>query len=114
MQRLSGDIHEESGCNNARPDPRSSKSDNAWLPISTGSQEKIVAFGNTARGFPAKASGSYARMFYFSAVTITTLGYGDIVPITSLSRTLVAFESNAGIVLIGLFLNSLSREHSNA
>ena len=73
-----------------------------------------MAFSQTVKGFPAKASGAYARMFYFSAVTITTLGYGDIVPITTMSRTLVAFESIIGIVLIGLFLNSLSREHANA
>lgn len=94
--------------------PASAKSDSVWFPVSESLHERILAFSQTVKGFPAKASGAYARMFYFSAVTITTLGYGDIVPITTMSRTLVAFESIIGIVLIGLFLNSLSREHANA
>lgn len=50
----------------------------------------------------------YFRMVYFSAVTITTLGYGDIAPISATSRLLVTLESVLGIVLIGLFLNSLA------
>lgn len=50
------------------------------------------------------------RMFYFSAVTITTLGYGDIVPISDHARMLVATESILGIILIGLFFNALTRQ----
>lgn len=49
---------------------------------------------------------------YFSAVTITTLGYGDISPINDLGRVIAASESVLGITLIGLFLNSLSRVRS--
>jgi len=51
----------------------------------------------------------YLRMFYFSAITITTLGYGDIVPITSHTRMIVTIESILGLVVIGLFLNSIAR-----
>jgi len=46
---------------------------------------------------------------YFSAVTITTLGYGDISPVNDLGRVVAATESVLGITLIGLFLNALSR-----
>lgn len=46
---------------------------------------------------------------YFSVVTITTLGYGDITPQTEMARSLAALESIFGIVLIGLFLNSVAR-----
>ncbi|EGR0671517.1 two pore domain potassium channel family protein [Vibrio vulnificus] len=49
--------------------------------------------------------------FYFSAVTITTLGYGDVLPIGSFTQVLVAIESILGITLIGLFLNALSHKH---
>jgi hypothetical protein len=80
------------------------------LPISTQLNDQIIAFSLTSKGFPTQSSGSYARMMYFSAVTITTLGYGDIVPITTWARLIVALESVLGIVLIGLFLNSLARE----
>lgn len=82
------------------------------LPISDVLETEMKSFNRTSKGFPSKSSGTYARMFYFSAVTITTLGYGDIVPITNLARLLVAIESILGIVLIGLFLNSLARENS--
>lgn len=81
-----------------------------WLPISEPLHNKVLGFSQTIKGFPVNASGSYSRMFYFSAVTITTLGYGDIVPITNVARITVAIQSIFGIVLIGLFLNSLARE----
>jgi voltage-gated potassium channel Kch len=48
-------------------------------------------------------------MIYFSAVTITTLGFGDIVPITAHARTSV-IEAISGVILIGLFLNALARD----
>lgn len=51
----------------------------------------------------------YIRMLYFSTVTHTTLGYGDIVPINTVARSLVAFQSILGIVVMGLFLNSIAR-----
>jgi hypothetical protein len=73
---------------------------------------QILGFLAAVRGFPAAASGSFARMFYFSAVTITTLGYGDIVPITNAARIAVAIESILGIVLGGLFINSLFQERN--
>ncbi|WP_366941208.1 potassium channel family protein [uncultured Kiloniella sp.] len=38
---------------------------------------------------------------------MTTLGYGDIVPVTDTSRLLISLESILGIILIGLFLNSI-------
>lgn len=57
---------------------------------------------------------SYLRMTYFSVVTITTLGYGDISPISNTARVLVALESIAGLVLIGLFLNALARRRIQA
>ena len=59
-------------------------------------------------GFPSQASGNFERMLYLSAVTATTVGYGDIVPITRASRLLVAFEAVLEIVVVGLFLNALA------
>lgn len=50
---------------------------------------------------------------YYSAVTITTLGYGDITPTHGTGLALSATESVLGVVLIGLFLNALSNKHSS-
>lgn len=44
---------------------------------------------------------------YFSAVTITTLGYGDILPATSHVRCLVMIETLLGVILIGAFISML-------
>jgi len=54
----------------------------------------------------------FTRMTYFSAVTITTLGFGDIAPISDKARWAVALESILGIICIGLFLNALARRFS--
>lgn len=49
---------------------------------------------------------------YFSVVSITTLGYGDVLPNSSWAQIAAASESLFGIILIGLFLNALSIQHS--
>lgn len=46
---------------------------------------------------------------YFSVVTITTLGYGDIAPKTEPARIIVAIEALLGVVTIGFFLNAVAR-----
>jgi hypothetical protein len=46
--------------------------------------------------------------FYFSTVTITTLGYGDVLPVTDLARVLVISEVVLGVILAGSFLNACS------
>jgi voltage-gated potassium channel len=56
--------------------------------------------------------GSYQGYMYFSFVTLTTLGYGDIIPLTSLARSLVILEALVGQVylivnvswLVGLYV----------
>lgn len=47
--------------------------------------------------------------FYFSTVTITTLGYGDIKPILPKGRLLVSAETLMGIVMLVLVLNAILR-----
>lgn len=73
---------------------------------------KFVDFARATRGFPSGVRGGYPRMLYLSTVTITTLGYGDIVPLTPLARFLVALEAILGVVFVGLFLNALTHENS--
>lgn len=82
----------------------------AYMPmllLSDELNERVQGFWRATRGLPTSVSGGFLRMLYFSAMTITTVGFGDIVPITTTARLLVASEAILGIVVIGLFLNSL-------
>jgi hypothetical protein len=54
----------------------------------------------------------YFQLLYFSAVTITTLGYGDITPGNLPAMLLTGAQSVIGVGLIGLFLNALSHQHA--
>jgi hypothetical protein len=61
-----------------------------------------------------KFQGNYfLQAFYFSIVTITTLGYGDITPVNNIAQFFVALEALLGVISIGLFLNSLSLQLSS-
>jgi Ion channel len=53
------------------------------------------------------ASGRWIESFYFSGITLTTLGYGDIVPRTNMMRVLVFVEAGAGFGLISLSITYL-------
>lgn len=81
------------------------------LPVEL--QDRITSLKNSYDGFPARSTGTFGRLLYFSAVTQTTLGFGDIVPISDRTRLAVGFQSVLGIVFIGLFLNSLAQPLSS-
>jgi voltage-gated potassium channel Kch len=51
---------------------------------------------------------SYLRMLYFSIMTITTVGYGDLIPLSPFLRMLAASEAVLGWLLAGLFLNAVA------
>ena len=57
---------------------------------------------------------TFIQSMYFSVITITTLGYGDITPSTEISRTLTALEALSGIILIGLFLNAVAHSRTES
>jgi hypothetical protein len=70
---------------------------------------RLTRFYKAAEGDPWYASDRWWRMTYLSEVTVTTLGFGDITPVTGAARAAVAFEAMLGIVLIGLFVNSVAQ-----
>ncbi len=45
--------------------------------------------------------------FYFSTITLTTIGYGDIVPHTAAGKLFTMFYAIVGIGIIGTFANLL-------
>jgi Ion channel len=47
---------------------------------------------------------------YFSVITITTLGYGDLSPISGFGRILAACEALLGVVLLGVFFLTVANQ----
>jgi voltage-gated potassium channel Kch len=57
------------------------------------------------------ANGDICTFFdsvYFTFVTLTTLGYGDIAPTTQLGRFVIIIQTVIGISVISLFLSSIT------
>jgi len=60
-------------------------------------------YAYSGSGNPVKADG----LFYFSFVTLTTLGYGDIVPVQLASRTSAIMEAMVGVFYTGALIGRL-------
>jgi len=54
---------------------------------------------------PAQAA--YGQASYFSFVTLTTVGYGDILPVTPVARGLANLEAVAGVLFVAVFIARL-------
>lgn len=56
---------------------------------------------------PEESSPSPSDLYYFSFVTLTTLGYGDIRPVTDLARSVAVLESVFGQIFLVVLLGRL-------
>ena len=57
---------------------------------------------------------SFSEAIYFSIVTISTVGYGDIVPASNVTRMLASMEVVCGVMLLLFGVSELleyTREH---
>jgi hypothetical protein len=60
------------------------------------------------RGLSAERSeGRLSELVYYSFVTLTTLGYGEIVPVSAMARVLAYFEAILGQMYIAILIASL-------
>jgi hypothetical protein len=75
------------------------------LKLNKSEYSKIKALFDSNNGLPTYMPNNYLRLLYLSATTITTLGYGDIVPITNSARVLTALEAILGVVIAGFFVS---------
>ncbi len=50
----------------------------------------------------------FLEAMYFSAITVTTTGFGDVTPTNTATRAIVMVESVMGVVSAGLFLNAIT------
>jgi hypothetical protein len=71
---------------------------------------RLAAYRSALAGRPADLGfkSAFPRMLYLSVITINSLGYGDIVPLTQTARLLVGLESFLGVVLLGAFASTLT------
>jgi hypothetical protein len=78
--------------------------------MSEATYDTLEEFRGAVEGDPSYDADHFWTFFYLSAITITTLGFGDITPVTEAARLWIAAEAIAGIIVIGLFLGLLVRE----
>lgn len=53
----------------------------------------------------------YTTLYYFSVTTLTTAGFGDVVPVSDLARILAAYEALIGQVYLVVFIALLMGRH---
>ena len=75
-----------------------------------GSQTRWPGLYHNGQPLP-KGPGGFGECLYFSVVTATTLGYGDITPINAWARLLASCEAVAGMVLVGALISKLLSTH---
>ncbi len=58
-------------------------------------------------------SSQYDQLNYFSFVTLTTLGYGDILPLSPLARSLAILEALTGTLFLAVLISRLVGSYSS-
>lgn len=64
----------------------------------------FLASKSIGMGTPVRVVTSPGEALYFSVVTITTLGYGDIIPVSPKGQALALIEPLCGFILVALVL----------
>jgi Ion channel len=52
--------------------------------------------------------GTFFKLIYFSLTTLTTTGYGDVIPLTNQARSFVMIEEFAGVFYVGVLIARLA------
>jgi len=56
---------------------------------------------------PESPEGQFLTLVYYSFVTLTTMGYGDITPVSHLARALAYLEAVTGVMYVAVLVASL-------
>lgn len=72
----------------------------------------LMAYG-TSDGLDKKAGKDFWECLYFSVITFTTLGYGDLTPI-GWGRLVAALEVMSGLALTAAFIGKIASERQSA
>ncbi len=63
---------------------------------------------------PSETASIFDSLHYFSFVTLTTLGYGDILPLSPLARSLAILEAVIGTLFLAVLISRLVGSYSSA
>ncbi|MFN3600100.1 MAG: potassium channel family protein [Dietzia sp.] len=67
-----------------------------------------LAMLDAERGAPGASIETYGEALWWSVVTVTTVGYGDVAPVTPVGRVIAAGLMLAGIALLGVVTATLA------
>ncbi|WP_243670961.1 potassium channel family protein [Methanoculleus chikugoensis] len=99
-----------SGHNGSPPTPSTARSPSTSSWASPGRRPTISSRASTG-SFSAESGGggtlAFPAFIYFSFVTLATLGYGDITPITDQARSLALLETVSGTLYIAVLIARL-------
>ncbi len=87
----------------------------AWAPAYLA----VARLNPAAFNLPAPAAGGVAVLdpfsaFYFSFITLCTVGYGDITPVSKLARMLAVVEAITGLFYMAVLISRLVSLHASA
>lgn len=78
-----------------------------YIPLVAMDHDAFV-FNEASAGIPIMDS-----LHYFSFVTLTTLGYGDIVPVAPMARSLAIMEALTGVLFLAVLISRLVGSYSS-
>ena len=90
-----------------KSDPNRNEADKIQLQFRIAATAAVVLLGSGAVFYHLVEQFSWVDAFYFSAVSLTTVGYGDIVPISDIGKIFTIFYLLIGIGVIAFFANVL-------
>lgn len=104
---------------------RYSKSIQIILQILKRSKKSLVAVGGFAIGYivisaiiifnvEPESFKSFFDAIYWATISLTTVGYGDIYPVTNLGRLVAMFSSFCGIAIVALPAGIVTAEYINS
>ena len=62
--------------------------------------------GHQILDFDGSCVSSFWTCFYFSIITITTLGYGEMKPVHTFTRLLSTLEVSFGVIFLSVILST--------
>ncbi len=71
---------------------------------------QLIEYTDGATEIDFTTLGGFLTCFYFSVVTFTTLGFGDISPVTDVGRAVASVEAFTGAFMIALFVLVFGRK----